>query len=361
VIGIQASTEQYEEWLRRQIPLIPRDLKQKHKEMGRAAFPFLRSTFFRWAQRFPIVCKSLMSAPEVLGVGDLHVENFGTWRDIEGRLVWGVNDFDEACELPYTSDLVRLAASALLAVPEHQLELSNERIAKEVLAGYYDGLTAGGRAFVLAEHHAALREMAVERLKYPEKYWDKLHDLPTLAQKPPSAAMKALRRHCPESKLKLRIVHRAAGLGSLGRRRYAGIAQWRGGTLAREAKELAISAWYWAHPDASGKSPKIRYQQLLDRAVRCPDPFVRVRGGWIVRRLAPDCSRIELQALPSKKNAAVLLRAMGWEVANIHLGSKGRDAILADIDRRGEGWLVESALAMAASTVTDWKAWRRRA
>jgi len=32
----------------------------------------------------------------VLAVGDLHVENFGTWRDAEGRLIWGVNDFDES-------------------------------------------------------------------------------------------------------------------------------------------------------------------------------------------------------------------------------------------------------------------------
>jgi len=36
----------------------------------------------------------------VLAVGDLHVENFGTWRDAEGRLIWGVNDFDEAWRLP---------------------------------------------------------------------------------------------------------------------------------------------------------------------------------------------------------------------------------------------------------------------
>jgi uncharacterized protein (DUF2252 family) len=24
------------------------------------------------------------------------VENFGAWRDVEGRLIWGINDFDEA-------------------------------------------------------------------------------------------------------------------------------------------------------------------------------------------------------------------------------------------------------------------------
>jgi hypothetical protein len=26
--------------------------------------------------------------PRVLGVGDIHLENFGTWRDAEGRMVW---------------------------------------------------------------------------------------------------------------------------------------------------------------------------------------------------------------------------------------------------------------------------------
>ena len=53
----------------------------------------------------------------VLAVGDIHLENFGTWRDADGRLVWGVNDFDEAAQMPYVLDLVRLAASALLANP----------------------------------------------------------------------------------------------------------------------------------------------------------------------------------------------------------------------------------------------------
>src|ERR1039458_5738131 len=38
----------------------------------------------------------LRDAPKVLAVGDLHVGSFGTWRDTEGRLSWGVDDFDES-------------------------------------------------------------------------------------------------------------------------------------------------------------------------------------------------------------------------------------------------------------------------
>jgi hypothetical protein len=40
-----------------------------------------------------------MEAPRVLCVGDLHVGSFGTWRDAEGRLCWGVDDFDDAYPL----------------------------------------------------------------------------------------------------------------------------------------------------------------------------------------------------------------------------------------------------------------------
>ena len=91
--------------------------------MTEALFPFLRATYYRWAQMWPEVCGALASAPRVLSVGDLHVENFGTWRDIEGRLVWGINDFDEAYPIPYTHDLVRLAASANMAIDENHLRL----------------------------------------------------------------------------------------------------------------------------------------------------------------------------------------------------------------------------------------------
>jgi hypothetical protein len=96
-MNIDLATQKYEAWLREQMPLIRADLALKHRMMAESAFRFFRGTFYRWAQLFPRVCPSLMDAPRPLAVGDLHVENFGTWRDSEGRLIWGVNDFDEAC------------------------------------------------------------------------------------------------------------------------------------------------------------------------------------------------------------------------------------------------------------------------
>ena len=111
-MGVRESTSVYESWLARMVPVVRADLALKHRLMAANAFAFLRATFYRWAQLWPETCRELCDAPAVLAVGDLHVENFGTWRDAEGRLIWGVNDFDETVNLPYTQDLVRLGASA---------------------------------------------------------------------------------------------------------------------------------------------------------------------------------------------------------------------------------------------------------
>ena len=46
--------------------------------------------------------------------GDLHVENFGTYLNADGRLVFDVNDFDEAYLGHFTWDLQRFAASLAL-------------------------------------------------------------------------------------------------------------------------------------------------------------------------------------------------------------------------------------------------------
>src|SRR3974390_1320849 len=115
-MDISAATASYEKWIRKYIRILDKDLELKHQHMAEDVFEFFRATYYRWAQVWPEVCKPLARAPQVLAVGDLHVENFGTWRDAEGRLVWGINDFDETTELPYTNDLVRLAASAHLAI-----------------------------------------------------------------------------------------------------------------------------------------------------------------------------------------------------------------------------------------------------
>jgi hypothetical protein len=349
-MNIVKATARYEEWLSRHLRLLVSDLALKHQAMRSAPFPFLRATYYRWAQVWPEVCAEAAKAPVVLAVGDLHIENFGTWRDIEGRLIWGINDFDEAWRLPYTNDLVRLATSAFLA----PAGCGARSAADALLKGYVDALQAGGRPFALAEHHPALRTMATARLHQPELFWDKLHALPEEKKAPPAGALKAIERMMPERGLELRIVHRVAGLGSLGRERFVALTDWRGGSVAREAKALAPSACFWAL-EGKGTAP-ILYQKILDTSIRCRDPFVRFEKRWIVRRLAPDCSRVELAAMPKERDEMRLLHAMGWETANVHLGSVKARVLLADLKKRPRNWLLSAAAAMEKSVLADFKA-----
>lgn len=356
-MSIVRSTHSYESWLGDQIDLIPADLRLKHRAMAEAPFAFLRATFYRWAELWPRLCAELARAPRVLAVGDLHLENFGTWRDTEGRLVWGVNDFDEVFPLTWTQDLVRLATSAHLAIDGAHLALRHRDACDAILEGYRTALESGGRPFVLAEEHAWLRTIALGTLRAPTRFWAKMSELGTWKAAVPRSVREALERFLPERGLKYRIVHRAAGLGSLGRQRFMALASWRGGWVAREAKALAPSACSWATGEKAAAFAAS--QAVMTSAVRVPDPCVRVDGPWIVRRLAPDCARIELPDLPEGRDESMLLYAMGFETGNVHLGTKAaRRRVRTDLARRPKRWLHEASRVMAKAVLEDWRAWR---
>lgn len=358
-MNVVKATRHFEEWLARRTAIVNRDLRLKHARMKAEIFPFLRATYYRWAQVWPEVCADLTKAPRVLAVGDLHVENFGTWRDCDGRLIWGVNDFDEAWSMPYTNDLVRLAVSAHLACEAGHLDLKGVDICTAILEGYRQGLNEKGRPFVLEEDHKWLREIAESELRDPVRFWQKMDSLRTTAEEVPLSAIEALEHLMPSHGIHYRIAHRVAGLGSLGHARYVAIGEWHGGKIAREAKALVASSCSWAldHPG----SPEILYQTIITRAVRCPDPFVQLRGRWIVRRLSPHCSRIELAMLSPLGLELRLLRAMGWETANIHLGTpSARKLILRHLDKQRGKWLHVAAAAMLGAVRSDWEVWMKK-
>ena len=357
-MNIVKSTRQFEEWLAKHTQVIHKDLRLKHANMKLAVFPFLRATYYRWAQLWPEVCADQSKAPRVLAVGDLHVENFGTWRDIEGRLIWGVNDFDEVHALPYPNDLVRLAVSAHLASDAGHLSLKKKDICDALLEGYLEGIEDGGVAFVLEEQHDWLRRIALTDLRDPIRFWKKMEALPTAPNDVPISAIDAMEHLFPARNLEYRITCRVAGLGSLGHARYVALAKWNGGWIAREAKALVPSACYWAG-DHSG-APEILYQTIITRAVRCADPFVHLRGQWIVRRLSPHCSRIELAGLEVQGSEMRLLHAMGRETANIHLGTnRAAKEILQHARKQKRRWLHQASLAMLNRVFEDWKTWKK--
>jgi hypothetical protein len=350
------STAAYEAWLGSQVPLWGDDLAQKHGSMAAEPFAFLRATFYRWSERFPRACPEEAAAPAFLVLGDLHVENFGTWRDADGRLVWGVNDFDEVAVMPYTIDLVRLATSARLALRAGRIDRTAEQACDAILDGYTDGIEAGGRPLVLAENDRWLRRIATAKARDPVAFWAELDRLPALDAQLRPPLRRGLVRALPQAMTEFRLLRRRAGLGSLGRERVLALGPWRGASVAREVKSVAASAWTFAAgiPPEPGAA-----RALLKDAIRCPDPWYLRGEDSVVRRLGPDCSRVRLSDMPDKRDDPRLLRAMGWETANIHLAhADAQELVRADLEARPTGWLVEASRRMMRSTMRDWKEWR---
>jgi hypothetical protein len=370
VPSIVESEADYAQWLRQRLPVIAKDWRERREKMQRSAFTFLRGSFFRWAERWPVLCEELAGAPAVFGVGDLHVDNFGTWRDGDGRLAWGVNDFDEATVLPYTNDLVRLCTSAILAVDQSPLQISARAVCETVLEGYAQSFDSEGAPFVVSHKHPWLHALAVVELDEERDFWDDLQKLSSVTVNDP-AVRKLLANALPGRKPEYRVAHRQGGVGSLGRLRYTAIAEWQGAPVAREAKALTISAWQWrssywsgsAPPAAASRAPatsSMLSDEMLHRCVRSHDPSFRVHPGWIIRRLAPDARRIELKTLARRRDAKELLHAMGWETGNVHLGTRAqREALSRDLRRRKGEWLQKAVERMGESVVADWEEWKK--
>jgi Uncharacterized protein conserved in bacteria (DUF2252) len=349
-VDVREATVRYERWLGGHLRLVARDLELKHARMSGAIFPFFRGTFYRWCQTWLELAPAEARLARVRAVGDLHVENFGTWRDLEGRLVWGINDFDEATRLPWSQDLVRLAASAHLAIADEHLHLRRRDASAALLAGYREGLERGPRPYALEERNTWLRRVATSKLRDPTAFWARMDALRT-ARDPDAAAARALARALPEAGLLARLCRRVAGMGSLGRPRFVALAEWRGGRVAREAKATAPSAWLWA----TGRGEAAGAPTLSS-----PDPTVHHDGRWLVRRLAPHCTRIELVDLPRQRDEDRLLHAMGFETANVHLATRGaRARIRRELRaRRGGGWLNDLAKTFSDVVASDWRRFR---
>ena len=352
-MDIHQATKSYEDWMRQSMPVIDSQLRSKHRKMRLDPFQFFRGTYYRWAQLWPELCPDLLGSSKVLCVGDLHVGSFGTWRDVEGRLCWGVDDFDESYPLPYTNDLVRLATSVKLLIQTGDLTIKLKDACDAFADGYQQTLKQGGSPIVLAENNDHMERLGIKAIKPPPDFWKRLNIRPSVGSNLPPGARRALEKMLPEAKLDYKVVRREAGMGSMGQERFVAISRWRGGCIAREAKRMLPAASVWL--DGAVAHCQLYYQTAITSAVRCPDPYQGIVGPWLVRRLSPDSNPIDIGALPKERDEDVLLHAMGSEIANVHLGSRRQvQRILKDLSRKKSKWLRAAAKVMAKTVVREW-------
>lgn len=312
----RALTHDYERWLARQIALIPDDLARKHREMDEHVFRFLRGTHYLWLVRAATEVPEAAATSSVPAIGDLHVENFGTWRDAEAVRRWGVNDHDELGHGPWLLDLVRLATSACLAP---HIVLADDAVCAELWGQYAAAVPRS--AVDLAEQGAEHLRRLVPTVPDADGFYAGLAAGPPA--EPPAAVAEAA-RGVAEPGWTPTWHRRGAGTGSLGHRRLVGVGTADDGLVhAREGKELGplSAAWATGHGGVEVTADEALYPRVLE-AVRGPASALRV-GGWQVRDLAPDVVRIELSGL-REHPAERVLHSMAQAAADVHGALTGR-------------------------------------
>lgn len=306
-----AITRDYEHWLAERIVVVPADVARKHAEMRVDRFRFLRGTYYLWLARVVSETPDVLDTARVPLVGDLHIENFGTWRDRKDVRRWGVNDLDELARGPWLLDLLRLAVSATLAP---HIALDDEEVCELLLREY--AAARPGRDVALSSGKAEHLRALVPPFASRAKFYAALEGGHAVDDVPPDVVAGALSMTGPGWQPTWHV--REAGMGSLGHRRRVGVGTAADGrSHAREAKELGPGTAVWAAP-LDPRLPQRAddlYGAVL-RAVEGPGAAARV-DGWQVRDLAPDVVRIELAGL-RRKGARRLLKSMARATADVH-------------------------------------------
>lgn len=120
----------------------PKAWRGKFRKMAAGTFPFYRGSAVVYYTDLanepadPFVTKE---ASRVWIQGDLHGENFGTFLDSTGRLVFDVNDFDESYVGPYIWDVRRFTTSMALVGYDQSLADDEIRDLINAFVGSYTG------------------------------------------------------------------------------------------------------------------------------------------------------------------------------------------------------------------------------
>jgi len=119
----------------------------KYGRMLASPFAFLRGSAVVMASD---LAKTPVTGLETVICGDAHLSNFGIFATPERRMVFDINDFDEAYYGPWEWDLKRLVASAVVAGRENGFnEKKSRQLAEETVRVYAYAMDKFSQAHVL--------------------------------------------------------------------------------------------------------------------------------------------------------------------------------------------------------------------
>lgn len=120
----------------------------KYQAMSENAFRFFRGTCELFYQDL-MLWKAIPKSPLGWICGDLHVENFGSYKSDDGQVYFDLNDFDEALLAPLAFELVRMLTSIFLCFDFLELEEVKAMNMAQVFLKNYSSVLVRGKALAI--------------------------------------------------------------------------------------------------------------------------------------------------------------------------------------------------------------------
>jgi uncharacterized protein (DUF2252 family) len=334
----------------------PERLNLKYRNMRSSPFVFLRGTCHLFYDRLPRA-RILDRAPVTWICGDLHIENFGSYKGDNRLVYFDMNDFDEAVLAPPSWDLVRCLSSILVGARSMSVKRPVAlALCHTFLDGYVAALASGKARWVERETaegmvrqlldslHSRLRPQFLnsrterkgkqrlirldgkKALPVSDKQRSKITSfMETFAGQQPN----------PQFYRVLDVARRVAGTGSLGVDRYIILVEGKGSPERNYLLDLKQALPSSLTPHLAVKQP--RWQTDAHRVVALQQrmqavsmaflhPVVIGKKAYVLRGLQPSEDRVVLNG--AHKGPRLLdgvIRTMGELVAWGQLRSGGRD------------------------------------
>ncbi len=357
----------------------------KYQEMAVDAFSFLRGTCHLFYEDLPQT-GIFQTAPAVWSCGDLHLQNFGTFKGNDRlgepksnrKLVYfDINDFDEAVLAPCSWDLARFVVSLLVAdlgldegeaieLGQFFLKVYAETLvtgkactvhretAQGVVKDLLQTLKSRKRSSFIRNRLdpkvRSLKRVPNKILTVPDADLHRIHHLvtqwtETQLQKQPN----------PEFFKILDIAYRIAGNGSLGLERYLILIQGKGYPDGAYLLDLKVSRSSCLQPYLPTLQPNWpteadRIVAVQSRIQDSPPALLSVLmagdRSYVLRELQPTADKLDLATIAHRpKRLKTLVETLAHVVAWGHLRSGGRQrsAITDDLIAFGHssGWQAE--------------------
>ena len=339
---------------------IPKYVSLKYQQMAENAFRFFRGTCHLYYEDLG-GSKNLPAYPVSWVCGDLHLENFGSYKGDNRLVYFDLNDFDEGILAPVDWEVSRIVTSIFvgfdsLGIKKKEAENMAEyflRVYSSTLvrgkARYLEHETANGIVRTFLEKVAERKQKELIRQRTEDGRGDKLQlrldNVRFFAiDKTETTTKKILMAHLTQwmqqySLLKGRyqvidVCFRVAGTGSLGVRRYAFLLRNSKDPKKhllidmKEAKPSSLQP-YLSNPQPAWGSEAERVVAIQDRMQNIVPALLSTTvfdgAPYVVKELQPTADKIDFLVIRDRyKDIACVIEDMAFLTASAQLRTAGR-------------------------------------